>query len=159
MYTATVTIKGKTWNVDVASTVAERAAGLGGLTELAPGRGMLFDMGSNQAEIPINMDSMLFSLDIVFISESLLVQGMLWEVEPNEQNVVAIFPEVPGARYFLEMNVGELVDITYDDPVVITATSTPPSAPIDTSELMGTMITMMIVVMMMKMMSKTVEGV
>ena len=159
MYTATVTIKGITWNVDVATTPAERAAGLSGLAELAPGRGMLFDIGSNQLEIAINMDLMKFFLDIVFISESLLVQGMLWNVGPGEQNVLATFSEGPGARYFLEMNAGELVGITFDDPVVIVATSIPPSPPTDISDLMGTMITMLIVVMMMTMMSKTVEGV
>ena len=160
MYTATVAIKGKTWNVNVATTPAERAAGLSGLVQLAPNTGMLFDMGSNQAEIAINMDSMLFFLDIVFISESLLVQGMMWAVEPNEQNVLATFPEGPGARYFMEMNAGELGDVTFDDQVTITGyPPAPPTPPIDTTNLMGTMVTMLIVVMMMKMMTKMTEGV
>ncbi len=159
MYTATVTIKGKTWDVSVATTPAERAAGLSGLSELAPNTRMLFDMGSNQAAIAINMDAMNFNLDIVFISESLLVQGLMWEVEVGEQNVVATFPEGPGARYFLEMNVGELAGITFNDPVVITATNGPPSAPIDTGNLISTMMTMMIVVMMMKMMAGMMKGV
>ncbi len=163
MYTATVTIKGITWNVDVATTTAEHVAGLSGLAELASGRGMLFDMGSNQAAIAINMDLMKFELDIVFISESLLVQGMLWDVGVGEQDVVATFPEGPGARYFMEVNEGELVGITFDDPVVITGYTPPapptPTEPIDISSLMGLMITMMIVVMMMKMMSGMMKGV
>jgi len=160
VYTATVVIKGRTWNVNVATTTAERAAGLSGLAELAPNTGMLFDMGSNQAEIAINMDLMKFELDIVFISEILLVQGMLWDVGVGEQDVVATFPEGPGARYFMEMNAGELGDVTFDDQVTITGyPPAPPTPPIDTTNLMGAMVTMLIVVMMMKMMTKMTEGV
>lgn len=167
MYTATVTIKGKTWSVDVATTAAERAAGLSGLAELAPNTGMLFDMGSNQAEIAINMSSMLFHLDIVFMSNTQLVQGMMWEVEAGEQDVVATFPEGPGVRYFLEMNAGELGDITFGDLMTISGYTPPPSddptdptpSPIDTGELIGTMITMLIVVMMMSAMTKMAKRV
>lgn len=154
---ATVTIRAKTWTVEVATTAAERSAGLSGRSELGSNLGMLFDMGSNQLEISINMDLMLFPLDIVFISDALLVQGMMWEVEPLEQNVVATFPEGPGARYFMEMNAEELGAITFDDVVTISDYTgngaTNGGTTVDVSSLVNLMITMMIIVMMMKMMT------
>ncbi len=157
MDVATVTIRAKTWTVEVAATPAERSAGLGGRSELGPNLGMLFDMGTNQLEISINMDLMLFPLDIVFISDTLLVQGMLWGVEKLEQNVVATFPEGPGARYFMEMNAGELGAVTFNDVVTISEYTgngaTNGGTTVDVSSLVNLMITMMIIVMMMKMMT------
>lgn len=63
---ATVTIKNKQWQVGVADTPWELAQGLGGLPELAPGIGMLFDTGWTQI-IQVTTVPMLFPLDLSLI--------------------------------------------------------------------------------------------
>ncbi len=157
MYTATVVVNGRTFTVEVATTSAEIAAGLSGVAVLPPNTGMLFDMKSGQSAISINMDSMLFPLDITFISGGFLVLGTLWDVEPGDQDVEATFPVGDLARYFLEVNAGELAGVAPGTQVTITG-YTPPT-PVDMGSLVGMMITMMIVVMMMKMMMGTMKEV
>ncbi len=160
MYAATVTIGTTTWICDVATTSAELTEGLGGRGNLPAGHGMLFDMGEEKSQITINMGEMLFPLDIVFFDNDLKVRAVLWAQEPGD-DYNATFPTGPGARYFLEVNAGEMVGVLIDDPAVITGWTppAPPAPPIDMGEIMNLMVTMMIVVMMMKMMGGMMEGV
>ena len=102
---AIVTIKDKQWVVDVTSTYLELAYGLGGLVELAAGTGMLFDLGWEQT-IEVTTVPMLFTLDIAFISEDMTVTEIYHNVERGN----LVISQVP-ARYFLEVNTGELADI------------------------------------------------
>jgi len=109
---AIVTIKEKQWTVDVASTYSELTQGLGGLPEMAPMTGMLFDLGFEQT-IEVTTVPMLFPLDIAFLSEDLAVTEVYPGVEPG----YLVTSQVP-ARYFLEVNAGELEGIGAGDAAV-----------------------------------------
>lgn len=115
---ATVTINSKQWSVSVANTQSELVTGLSGLASMSLNTGMLFNMGSDQNRIDINMQQMLFPLDIIFIGSSSGVVGVLRNVQPAED---AYFQAVntAGARYFLEVNAGEAEGVEVGDGVSI----------------------------------------
>ena len=110
---ATVTIRDKQWQVTIADTPWELAQGLGGLSGLTPGTGMLFDTGWEQI-IRVTTVPMLFPLDIAFLSESLAVTEVYRDVEPS-YIVTSALP----ARYFLEVNANELDDVEAADIAVV----------------------------------------
>ena len=64
---ATVTIKGETFEVEVADTMASRELGLGGRSGLSEKEGMLFVFGS-MAERTFWMKDVRFSIDIIWIA-------------------------------------------------------------------------------------------
>jgi uncharacterized membrane protein (UPF0127 family)/antirestriction protein ArdC len=102
---ALVMINDKRWTVDIASTYWELAQGLGGLVELPAGTGMLFDLGYEMT-VEVTMVPMLFPLDIVFLYEDLTVTEIYQNVEPGH----LVTSQLP-ARYFLEVNAGDLADV------------------------------------------------
>lgn len=106
---AIITIRDKQLQASIATTPGELTQGLGGLAELAPNTGMFFDTGYEQI-IQVTTVPMLFPIDIVFLSESLAVT----EVYPNVEPGFIITP-TSSARYFLEVNVGELEGIEVGD--------------------------------------------
>jgi len=106
---AIVTIRDKQWQVSLADAPWELAQGLGGLPELAPGTGMLFDTGWTQI-IQVTTASMLFPIDIAFLSETMVITEVYHNVEPG-YIVTSTLP----ARYFLEVNAGELEGIDSGD--------------------------------------------
>jgi len=106
---ATVTIGDKKWSVAVANTVGELAQGLGGIPGVAPGTGMLFDLGWEQT-IQVTTMPMLFPLDIAFFSDSLVVTEVYRHIDPG----YIVTSQLP-AHYFLEVNAGELEDIDSGD--------------------------------------------
>ena len=71
---------------------------------------MLFDMGYEQT-ITVTTEPMLFPLDIAFLSEALEVTEVYQNVAPG-YHVNSIAP----ARYFLEVNAGELNGIAVGEP-------------------------------------------
>ncbi|AII60191.1 hypothetical protein X793_03700 [Dehalococcoides mccartyi CG4] len=102
---ATIQIGDREWLVDVATQPWELSQGLGGLSGLLAGTGMLFDLGWEQI-IEMTTVPMLFPLDIAFFSENLTITEMYRNVEPG----YLVTSQSP-ARYFLEINAGELADI------------------------------------------------
>jgi len=114
----TVTIGDKQWAVDIASTFWELSQGLGGLSELPAGTGMLFDLGSEQI-IEVTTVPMLFPLDIAFLSEDLMVTEVYRGVEPG----YIVTSQLP-ARYFLEVNAGELADVEAGSQAVVSLLAT-----------------------------------
>ena len=66
---------------------------------------MLFDMGQEQA-ITVTTVPMLFPLDIVFLNNYLMVNGLALNVAPGY--IVTTEADAP-ARFFLEVNAGEAV--------------------------------------------------
>ena len=98
---AIITINHKQWIVSVATTPLELVTGLGGVSSIPPGTGMLFDMGQEQT-ITVTTVPMLFPLDIVFLDSSLIVNGIALNIAPG----YIVTTEVP-ARFFLEVNAGE----------------------------------------------------
>ena len=119
---AIVVIGDDQWTVSVATTTAELLAGLSGVASIVAGTGILFDMGRDQSYIGINMSQMLFNLDIVFINSGGTVVGIMRDVAPGE---TAAFEAVNilGAKYFLEMNAGEAVNVSVGDSVSVSGYS------------------------------------
>jgi len=109
----TVVIRDKLWNVDVATTSWELEQGLGGLVDLPTGTGMLFDLGIEQA-IQVTTVPMLFSLDIVFLSEALVITEIYRDIQPGY-----LVNSTSPARYFLEVNAGETEGIEISDQVTV----------------------------------------
>ena len=110
---ATLTIRNREWAVSLADTPWELAEGLGGLTELPLGTGMLFDTGWMQT-IEVTTVPMLFPIDIAFLSETAVVTEVYRNIEPG-YIVTSTMP----ARYFLEVNAGELADIDAGDRATV----------------------------------------
>jgi len=115
---AVVTIGENSWAVSVASSTTELVSGLSGVASIAPGTGILFDMGSDQSYIEINMADMLFALDIVFINSENGVVGILRDVAPGEAAAFDAGGSL-GSRYFLEVNAGDAEDVSVGDHVDI----------------------------------------
>ena len=106
---AIVTIRDKQWQVAVANTPWELEQGLAGVLEIPPGTGMFFDTGWEQY-ITVTTVPMLFPLDIAFFSEMMVVTEVYRNVEPG----YLVHSTLP-ARYFLEVNAGELEGIESGD--------------------------------------------
>jgi len=119
----TVTINGKQWSVSIATTFTELTQGLSGAPSIPPGTGMLFDMGSDRASISVNMSQMLFNLDIAFINSECGVVGILRNVGPGESAVFST--STLGARYFMEVNAGEMSEVNVGDAVDIVGSVEP----------------------------------
>ena len=110
---ATITIGDKEWQVSVADTPWELTQGLGGVPELAPGAGMLFDLGWEQT-VQVTTVPMLFPLDIAFFSETLVVTEVYRDIQPG-YIVTSTLP----ARYFLEVKAGDLKGIDSGDRALV----------------------------------------
>ena len=106
---AVVTINDKQWAVDIASAPWELSQGLGGLSELPSGTGMLFDLGYEQV-IEVTTVPMLFPLDIAFLSEDMKITEIYRNVEPG-----LFVTSQLRARYFLEVNAGDMEGIKAGD--------------------------------------------
>ena len=108
-----VTVAGRQWLASLADTYWELVQGLGGVAAMDAGAGMLFDLGSEQA-ITVTTEPMLFSLDIAFLSESLVITEVYRSVPPG-----CLVHSATPARYFLEVNAGELADIRSGDQAAL----------------------------------------
>ncbi len=106
---AIVTINDRQWAVDIAVTPWELSQGLGGLSELPSGTGMLFDLEYEQV-IEVTTVPMLFPLDIVFLSEDMTITEVYHDIEPGY-----IVTSQSLARYFLEVNAGDMEGIKAGD--------------------------------------------
>ena len=102
---ALIRIADKEWFTDVATLPWELSQGLGGLVEIPPATGMLFDLGSGQT-IEVTTVPMLFPLDIAFLSEDMAITEVYRNVEPG----YLVTAQLP-ARYFLEVSAGEMEGI------------------------------------------------
>ena len=97
-----VTIGDKEWLASLASDPWELVQGLGGVSGMDAGTGMLFDLGFEQ-EITVTTEPMLFNLDIAFFSEAMVVTEIYRNIQPGY-----LVTSTTPARYFLEVNAGEL---------------------------------------------------
>ncbi len=122
---ATVTIRDKQWQVGIASAPWELTQGLGGIPQIPQSTGMLFDLGVEQT-VTVTTEPMLFSLDIAFLSEAMVVTEIYRNIQPGYM-VTSTSP----ARYFLEVNAGELdgVDIGSQASVDSLPLQAAPAAP------------------------------
>lgn len=114
----TITVGSNQWTITIARTTAELIAGLSGIASIPANTGILFDLGSDRDNIVINMSEMLFNLDIAFINSTSGVVGILRNVAPGD-GVTFDKGSGLGARYFLEVNAGEMVGLNIGDGVVV----------------------------------------
>ena len=110
---AVVKIKDREWLVSVATAPWELEQGLGGLPDLPLETGMLFDLGIEQT-IHVTTVPMLFPLDIAFLSEELTVIEVYHDIESGY-----LVTSTQPARYFIEVNAGELEGIAPEDTVSV----------------------------------------
>ncbi len=110
---ATLTIRSKQWSVSVASAPWELTKGLGGIPQIPPQSGMLFDLGFTQT-IQVTTVPMLFPLDIAFLSETLVIIEVYRNIQPGY-----LVTSTLSARYFLEVNAGELGGIDSGDQALV----------------------------------------
>jgi len=151
---ATVTIRDKQWDVSVATAPWELAEGLGGLASIPAGSGMLFDLGYPQT-IQVTTVPMLFPLDIAFLSDTLVVTEVYRNIQPGYL-VTSTLP----ARYFLEVNAGELEGIDSGDraSVELLPSSGVMAVPDWTSAVVGFMGFMVMGVLMVSTVRNLVKG-
>lgn len=117
---AAVIIKDRQWQVTVATDLWDLASGLGGILQIPAATGMFFDTGYAQ-RIPVTTEPMLFPVDIAFISETALVTEVYRNVMPG----YIVLSDSP-ARYFLEVNAGELDGVFVGDDVALQMLSPTP---------------------------------
>jgi uncharacterized membrane protein (UPF0127 family) len=102
-----VTIRGRTWRVELAVTGDQRYRGLSGRKELASDAGMLFIFPREQVR-EFCMRDCFIPLDIAFIDSDLRVVMLhTMAVEPDRVGRVPYGSEVP-AQYALEVPAGAL---------------------------------------------------
>ncbi len=130
---AAVRVGDKEWFTNVATLPWELSQGLGGLVELPPATGILFDMGFEQI-IEVTTVPMLFPLDIALLSEDLTVTEVYRNVGPG----YIVTSQLP-ARYFLEVNAGELAGIEPGASVSVESLVTEGMAP-TASDLVSTVV-------------------
>ena len=109
---ANVIIDDKQWMVTIASTPWELVQGLGGIPQISPSTGMLFDLESEQI-INVTTEPMLFSLDIAFLSEDMVITEVYHDISPGY-----LITSITPVRYFIEVNAGELERVENGSPVL-----------------------------------------
>ncbi len=127
-----VTMGSKEWLGSLASDPWEQIQGLGGVLEIAPRTGMLFDLGFEQP-ITVTTEPMLFPLDIAFFSEDMVVTEIYRDVQSGY-----IVTSTSPARYFLEVNAGELNGIDSGSQAAFELLA--PESPMEASDWVSPMI-------------------
>ncbi|MEA4879689.1 hypothetical protein SDC9_35258 [bioreactor metagenome] len=108
-----ITIKDKEWLASLATAYWELMRGLGDIPEIDAATGMLFDLGHTQ-DITVTTEPMLFPLDIVFLSDDLVVTEIYSKVQPG----YLVHSTTP-SRYFIEVNAGEMEGIEIGEQVSV----------------------------------------
>jgi uncharacterized membrane protein (UPF0127 family) len=104
---ATVTINGRTWRVELATTEDQRYRGLSGRKHLAEDAGMLF-VYSRPEVLEFCMRDCYVPLDIAFVDAYLrVVQTYTMAVEPDRAGREGYCSQVP-AQFALEVPAGSL---------------------------------------------------
>ncbi|MFC1957055.1 DUF192 domain-containing protein [Chloroflexota bacterium] len=112
------TIGDKEWQASLVGTSWELSRGLGGIAELPQNTGMLFDVGYERY-VQVTTEPMLFPIDIAFLGDDLRVTEVCRNIGPG----YLVMSEQP-ARYFFEVNAGELEDVMPGDTAFINYLST-----------------------------------
>jgi len=113
MLYGTIAVKNKQWDISIATTPWEQTQGLGGLSDMPAQSGMLFDLGMSQT-IQVTTVPMLFPLDIAFFSETLEITEIYRNIQPGY-----LVTSTSPARYFLEVNAGELEGVENGDQATV----------------------------------------
>ena len=125
---AEVTIEGFTFVVDVADSYELRRQGLSGRDDLAREVGMWFDMGGT-GNATFWMRGMRFPIDIVWISDDLVVTGVAERLpfpEPGTtDSALPTYSSGVPIRFVLEINAGLAEELGIGEGSVVTFTPQP----------------------------------
>ncbi|MFA6514213.1 MAG: DUF192 domain-containing protein [Patescibacteria group bacterium] len=102
---AEVNISGQTLKVEVVSSAADMYQGLSGRKNLCSNCGMLFAFSDLEPRSFV-MRNMLIPLDIVFVSDDVIVQ-IYKNLAPEGANTKNIYESIVPANYVLEINAGK----------------------------------------------------
>ena len=117
-----VTINGRRWDVELATTPEKRFLGMSGRQDVSPGAGMLFIFRDSQPRVFV-MRGCLVPLDIAFIDEGLRIVAIhTMAVEPDRVGRKKYRSGKP-AMYALEVAAGALgqAGVTVGDTVTFSA--------------------------------------
>jgi uncharacterized membrane protein (UPF0127 family) len=142
---AVVTIGDKQWQVSLATNYLELTQGLSDIPQIPSGTGMLFDLGYDTI-FTVTTKEMLFPIDIIRISSSMIVTDIAHSVLPGQ-----LINSASPARYFLEVNAGEVDDIGLADQVAIQLMTSATPLQIDISGLVATLLAMALMASMVRM--------
>lgn len=106
---AEATLRGRTFQVEIADTVAKRERGLGGRDALGEGRGMYFPFGAGERWV-FWMKDMRFPIDIIWIREGKVVDIHRSVPVPSGQPLETYRPSEP-ADAVLELEAGMAQEI------------------------------------------------
>lgn len=101
---AVVAIGERSYAVEVAQTLEQKARGLAGRESLAAGQGMLFPF-SGKSRVSFTMKGMLFPLDIIWIAEGKIVD-ISKELPPDTGMLATAYRPATPADMVLELNAG-----------------------------------------------------
>jgi hypothetical protein len=101
---AEATLRGRTFAVEVADTVAKREKGLGDRDALPEGHGMYFPFGQEQRWV-FWMKGMRFPIDIIWIRQGRVV-GIEHDVQPPRAFPLETYSPPEPADSVLEVNAG-----------------------------------------------------
>jgi uncharacterized membrane protein (UPF0127 family) len=141
---AVVTIRNNQWQVCLATDYLELTQGLSDIPQIPSGTGMLFDLGYDTI-FTVTTKEMLFPIDIIRISSSMVVTDVAHNVLPGQ-----LINSASPARYFLEVNAGEADDIVPADQVAIQLMVSATPLQIDISGLMATLLSIVLMAAMVR---------
>jgi uncharacterized membrane protein (UPF0127 family) len=141
---AVVTIRDRQWQVSLATSYLELTQGLSNISQIPSGTGLLFDLGYDTI-FTVTTKEMLFPIDIIRISSSMVVTDVAHNVLPGQ-----LINSASPARYFLEVNAGEADDIVPADQVAIQLVASATPLQIDISGLMATLLSIVLMAAMVR---------
>lgn len=121
---STLQINDTTFKVEIADTPTKRNKGLGGKTGLGETEGMLF-IFDNKDQHPFWMKGLLFSLDLVWISDNKIVdftQNLIPPATGQSDSSLPIYSSKEPADKVLELNGGSVIkfNIKIGDTISLT---------------------------------------
>jgi len=108
-----ISIRDRIWQMALATDPQELTSGLGNVPAIPAGTGMFFDT-CYAHNITVTTEPMLFALDVAFLNGDLTITEIYKNVQPG----YLITSALP-ARYFIEVNTGELEGIETGDRAYI----------------------------------------
>jgi uncharacterized membrane protein (UPF0127 family) len=146
MDNGTVTIDSLIWNVKLATSAADITAGFSNVVSTPPQTGILFEFAQPANGFVVNMQQMLFPIDIAFINANGIIADIARNVQPLND-----YTDTVDAVSFLEVNANELASVNVGDAIVVNDTSIIAPSLLGGIDL-GSIISIMLVMMIMKMM-------
>jgi uncharacterized membrane protein (UPF0127 family) len=117
--TASVTLHGQRFTVEMATTPAEQAHGLMGRTSMPADHGMLFVFADSALRV-FWMKNTLIPLDMLFFDAQRHLVAIQADAQPCTADPCALYPSNVPARYVLELNAGTATRLGMRDGDAIT---------------------------------------